>query len=623
MRRFAGLAGLVALGGLFMQAGAAPLTVVADGSSGYSIYHAPAAPKSVQKAASELQRIIEIATGAKLPIKTEPSSPMLCLGVNSASRAAGLDKELPPFGFRLATKGQNIFILGEDTADGEEKWIGDARQGTLLGTFDFLERAANVRWLMPGDVGEDVPRSERLVVNDLDVRESPSISYRWLIGIKDKRADVDEWKMRNRVGARVRNAGVNWSHSFNSYPTPEMRKEHPEMMAVQSNGAPVRMDANHVMYCLSKPVLYDLYAQCITSAFEKDPRLYSMSMSPDEGVDFCQCPQCASLTTPVPDKWKDLAVNQPQHTAAVLRFYNEVARRVGARYPDRKVGAFIYQAYLVPLPEPIKMEPNIVFGVAMNTNYGFKLYEPRRRAIFQQFFDEWGKYGAEMGYYSYDTWMRNWFGMPLPPGRSMMKWNFPMYKRNHVQHLQYVGQDAWGYGAAHNYMAAKLMWNADADVDALYNEFLTRAYGSDAAPLIGRIYDMVDQNLQAYIQSAKKPPDHEIDYNAAKAIYGPIYPEIERLYLEAAGKKKNPAQQQRLEMFGDNLVLANLHMRKAKLISREDARKSPFYKLTEDVETFVQEKEKTISIIDVSEWLKVYPRYMNQMPILRVGWRPL
>ncbi|MEX0777053.1 MAG: DUF4838 domain-containing protein [Phycisphaeraceae bacterium] len=611
------------LAGLAGCAMAESRTVVADGKSAYSIFRDPAAPRSVVRASSELQTYIAKATGVKLPIITARApegSPMICLGVNEASIAAGLDKGLPEYGFRIATVASDIFILGQDTLDGQERWTGDARQGTLLGTFGFLEKVVNVRWLMPGDVGEDVPHTDRLVVDDLNVTETPSIQYRWLIGIKDERPDVAVWKARNKVDVKQRGAGINASHSFNSFPSEKARKDHPEILAVKKDGSPARMDKQHMMYCLSKPILYDLFAQDIMDAFEQNPRLYSMSMSPDEGSDWCQCPDCAALTTQPTEQWKDLGVGIPQHTAAVLRFYNEVARRVGAKYPDRKLGGFIYQAYMEPLPQPVGMEPNIVFSVAMNTNYGFKLYQPKRQAIFQQFFDEWGKYGAQMGYYSYDTWMRNWFGMPLPPARPLLKWNFPMFKRNNVQHLLYFGQEAWGYGAVHNYMVARLMWHADADVDALYHEFLTRAYGAEAAPLIGRMFDLVDESLQAYIQS-KPRPDHEIDYAAAKAIYGSIWPRVEELYLEAlATTAEGSPQRARLEMLGDNLIQAHFHMWKAKLLPDDVARQSPLFKGTDELEEWIAQKEKGLSIIHVAQWVKTYGYY--DMPVLRPNWRP-
>src|SRR5262245_3713270 len=113
------------------QAGAAELVLAENGKSTYSIYREAKAPQSVLRAAAELRNYIEKATGAKLPIVTTPASPMICLGVNAASQAAGVDAGLPEFGFRLATKGQDIFIVGIDSLDGQEKWTGQIQQNTL------------------------------------------------------------------------------------------------------------------------------------------------------------------------------------------------------------------------------------------------------------------------------------------------------------------------------------------------------------------------------------------------------------------------------------------------------------------------------------------------------------
>ncbi len=112
------------------------------------------------------------------------------------------------------------------------------------------------------------------------------------------------------------------------------------------------------------------------------------------------------------------------------------------------------------------------------------------------------------------------------------------------------------------------------------------------------------------------------DYAAAKAIYGPIYPEIEKLYLEALAKTaEGSPQRARLEMFGDNMVEAHFHAWKAKLLPDADAKASPLFKGTDDLEEFMVEKSKGISTISVTNYLRIYRNYTD-MPVLRPGWRP-
>ena len=110
---------------------AAPLALVRDQGSQFVIYYGEDAPSSVAMAASELQGYLHEVSGAKLAIVHEPRVPMICLGENAASRAAGLPAEdIPIEGFRLVTQSGNLYILGPDTADGERTPGGGTSSGT-------------------------------------------------------------------------------------------------------------------------------------------------------------------------------------------------------------------------------------------------------------------------------------------------------------------------------------------------------------------------------------------------------------------------------------------------------------------------------------------------------------
>ena len=100
-------AGLVMLAVTAVPTGpAAGVQLVRDHGSEFVIYHDSAAPRSVAMAASELQEYVHRVSGAKLAIVQRPGTPMICLGHNAASRAAGLSAEAIPWGgFRIVTKG--------------------------------------------------------------------------------------------------------------------------------------------------------------------------------------------------------------------------------------------------------------------------------------------------------------------------------------------------------------------------------------------------------------------------------------------------------------------------------------------------------------------------------------
>ncbi|MBD3293326.1 MAG: hypothetical protein GF393_10410, partial [Armatimonadia bacterium] len=155
------------------------------------LYHAGDAPGSVEVAAQELQRVVRASTGVEIPIVDQPAAPMICLGDNAASRAAGLSAEdLPRDGYRIRTVNGSLYICGREFPDDRPEWIGWTSRGTLYGVYDVLERLVGVRWLMPGEVGEDIPRNERIGAPVLDIEATPDFEIRNLMAI---RQELPEW----------------------------------------------------------------------------------------------------------------------------------------------------------------------------------------------------------------------------------------------------------------------------------------------------------------------------------------------------------------------------------------------------------------------------------------------
>src|SRR5687767_6087667 len=81
---------------------AAEVRLVDGGQSDYVIYRDPGARHDLGPTAAELSRLIAASTGVTLKVVTEPAEPMICLGDNASSRAAGIDAgKLPVEGYRI------------------------------------------------------------------------------------------------------------------------------------------------------------------------------------------------------------------------------------------------------------------------------------------------------------------------------------------------------------------------------------------------------------------------------------------------------------------------------------------------------------------------------------------
>ena len=155
------------------------ITLVKKGGTAYVIYHAAQASASVKEAAKELQRVLEISTRAQLPIVRRPGEFMIVLGDTPETRRAGIDPgKLPEEGFELKSLGGNVFIAGRDTKDGEFTTGGGSSDGTYYGVMEFLERFVGVRWLLPGDGGEDIPVQPTLTLAPIALKSAPDFPSR-------------------------------------------------------------------------------------------------------------------------------------------------------------------------------------------------------------------------------------------------------------------------------------------------------------------------------------------------------------------------------------------------------------------------------------------------------------
>ncbi|MEW6359374.1 MAG: DUF4838 domain-containing protein [Planctomycetota bacterium] len=574
------------------------LALVENGATAYVIYHAPDAPASVKLAAEELQRAAKLSTGVEIPIRNEPAERMICLGDNPSARDAGLTAtDLPDDAFLIATKGANLYILGKDTAD-PPKWKGWTSQGTLFGAYEFLERVVGVRWLLPGEWGEEIPKHAKLTAPQISLKEVPDFALRLLTDVQDKRPPQDKqpseaqrWLLRHKIVSQVEGRKINQGHSWDDYVSEETVKAHPEYLAVSAETGKPWPCPRHkaVKYCTNNDELVRVFTEGVVQALEKRPWLRCGSISPSDGGAFCQCPKCMAQVTTDPH-------GNPSHTLAILDFYNRVAKAVREKCPDRLLGGIVYYNYMYPPEKPATMEPNMYLVWAPLNYYGWGLAKPAYRDEFERVLVGWLAVTRNFVYHNYSTWMRSYNGAPLPPGLEILKFELPTLKKHNVWGVDMVGIGAWGYGGPANYILARQMWDADVDVDALFKEWLRLAYGPGWRAMHD-LYTMLDARM---MDRKRREPvkysgeQYEVNRGLIEEVHLPVFPEMERLYREALSKAETEAQRKRLEMFGDNLVMLHYNMREAGMLKEPE--QSSFYRTDEAYAKFLADTEFSLAL---------------------------
>ena len=555
---------------------AAGVELVKNHTSNYCIYYAPNAPSSVKLAARELREYVEKASGASLPIMRAkvPSCAFISLGVNVASRSAGFDVDTIPLGgYRIATRGKNIYILGIDTPDGKKTKFDGTSDGTLNGTYTFIEEFIGVRWLMPGAAGEYVPDRGTLEIPPLDRIDKPGFPNRMLEYVQNDNPLVKQWLRRQKQGYSI---GLNHGHNWVETIPPDMYKAHPDWFPMIGGvrSAPV---GRYKLETTNRE-LVQAFSEHVIDVFRKNPELYSYSISPSDGDNWSTSP--ASLALYDRDPAGKLSM-----TRLVLDFYDNVAKNVARKEPNRVVCGYIYANYLYPPSTGIpKLAPNLCLVVAPSFSYGYGLYRPDARADFEKIMAAWSRSTATLGYYDLPVTFQQTLGAPNPPGIEILKFLYPRLASYGVKEVYIYGVSGWGQGAITNYLLAKLNWNPNANVDALAKEFYVLAYGVKAGPVMARFYGLLDSSTKQYHQ-VHPEANYWLSLKLLRGIYVPIFPELEKLFTQAQSLAVDAKSQIRLRMLQMNLAVFSKYLRIHKLI--EENKHSPFYKTDADISAFL------------------------------------
>jgi len=471
------------------------LDIVKDGKAVSIIIISPDAPTHVLFAAQELKDYIKKTSGAEIPIQNslqsdDKNKTIIYLGKTILNR-----EKLSPDGFRIFAKGNSLFISGRDytgipefgaphpmrkteSYSDELKISRFGETGTLFGVYHFLEEYCGIRWYMPGELGEVVPSNSSITVPDnLNITVNPDFEYRVLYNCdfpKDK--DGTLWYRRAGYGALF---PVQINHSFhylNRY-----AKEHPEYFAIiDGDKRDINISNPLGNLCLSNPEVADRFVELIDEYFKKNPEKHIFAVMPNDVIRVCECPVCQAQIN-------SKAEIGGKHSDYVWNFVNKVAERIYKLHPDKFIGCACYAEYLFPPSR--KLSPNILiqFCVASRT-----FCDPVIKKHYTDLINEWTTKLSKGNIYYWDYY--NW----LYGGGSLFKnipVAFPHIISDNLKFLkgkirgEFIEAENWDsdnkekkiyYPALTHlnwYITGKLLWNADADVDKLLEDYYTNFYG--------------------------------------------------------------------------------------------------------------------------------------------------
>jgi len=574
---------LVSLSGLFISPANAQLTIASQGKSTFSIVLPASAPSSVQDAALELQKDIALSTGAWLNVEKDTekiSGSFISVGTTRQASAAGIQAtDIPDDGFRILTQNGNLYIIGPDTADGEWTKNGGISNGSANGVYTFLEDYLNVRWLMPGEIGRDVPHKSTFVLNDINRHETPMFMWRNMPHIirftEGKYRDtIREWGSHQKLGASIQ---LNYNHNWPQTVPPDLFKEHPEWFAMK-DGKRVAPVGQYKLETTNQELVH-FYAEKAIAALKKADRPTTFSLSPSDGRGWSDSPESLALYDPIPP-----GRDHPAMSSLVLKWYHDVAQIVEKEYPQGKLAGYIYSDYVFPPTKVnMKLPDNFTPVLCGIGSYGYQLYKKENQAQWLRVIEAWTKVAPQNWFYfdlPNQLWVQNQASNFLqftgntanvtPVAPEILNLIFSNLVKAHIKGATIYGDPAWSNCAVSNYIISKLLWNPHLDANALQREWLQRAYGLEAGKSMELFYAKLDSIFHDYYQQhTNDEANYKLTDDMLKEIYAAHYGELEQLFLQAKAQPATEIQKQRLLMIEDNLIVLQWRLRNAGLLKTD------------------------------------------------------
>ncbi len=466
-----------------LEAGADGVVLVRDGVAAAVVATAATPDKHEQLAAQELVEFVQKMSGAKLETVTVADGKLeeveknaqaggktlVLLGRPAMARLAA------DFGTAAETRGAFVLKAGPGSV-----LIAGPEEGVYYGVIELLEQAG-CRWFMPGDLGQVVPELKTLEVKIQTTLQVPSFASRWF------QMPTRDWQLRARCGGEA----FKGAHGMRA-PEAKVNKETGQIEPADAAEyyALYKGKRTTRQHCVSNPKLIEFMAEAIKAIRQKGGGPV-VGCGPNDGTGFCECENCRALDTGDFDPFS----GETSVTDRYVWFYNRVLEKVLPEYPDTKLAFYIYHTYMRP-PKREKPHPAIqgaLAPIALDRVHGFSNPLAPEKSYAKWLFQEWGKIMPEL----YD---RGYWSNLACPGFTFIIIN---RLRDEIPACHELGVDGWrvetfpNYGPQFpsSYIAAKLMWNHRADVDALLADCATQFFGPAAAPM-GAYVNLMDAALR-------------------------------------------------------------------------------------------------------------------------------
>lgn len=453
--------------------GQAIMKIVAGLSSRNVVIYLDNRKKEEIDSASDLQSFLKKISGATLQIVTtaehDQSQPAICIGLRSefpsieVENASALGDE----GFVIKSIGPNLYLLAN-------RPIGIQHAVTTLLT------ELGCRWYFPGETWTIIPRKPT-IQGAWDLRQTPdyrtSRNMFYGTGAYGRtNSEYRQWRLRNKMaGPAPINIGHTWYGIKNRK---ELIKERPDIFAFYQGRR------QRYQPCFANPEMIQVMTD-YALAGARNGRT-SISLSPPDGPGFCEGEECLAFLGGSDhfESHRSIFSKRPNGELAnvtsetLFSAVNKVAESLETEYPDVQLGCYAYSSYAHP--PTFDLHPNVFIQVTRGFRNTPLTWDEQMRA--------WGRRAKKLGVREYWSVYQWDYDVPaLIKGRmfpDVLQASVRRFHRDYnITAMSAEAGNNWSSRGMSYYLAAALLWDVDADIDALIRDFYRQAFGPAALPI--------------------------------------------------------------------------------------------------------------------------------------------
>ena len=378
---------------------------------------------------------------------------------------------------------------------------GGTGKGVLYGVYTFLEKYLGCRKY--SSAVTYVPKQKTIILNPIDDMQLPSFKYRddfYPDVINDPEYLV--WhKLDNCFGKP--DSGNEWGDFVHTsdelLSAKEYGESHPEYFSYYDGKRHSGIDASwqpEAQLCLSNPDVLEIVCKSLQKRIEQNPTAVYWSVSQNDNVNYCRCPKCTELN----EKYSSFApgskmygthgddMYSPIGSGSFLTFVNKVAER----FPDKIISTLAYQYTRVP-PKDLLPGKNVNIMLC-------NIESPRNVPIemgdrsFCEDLDGWARLTNNIIIWDYVVQYRNLIS-PFPNFQTLQPNLKYLHDKGVTMIFEEGNPDTGGeFHELKAYLLANLLWNVNADVNKVMDDFLSGYYG-DASKMIREYIDLLHDRM--------------------------------------------------------------------------------------------------------------------------------